>query len=198
MRTTSTIAAMAIAAAIFLPMTASAAPGQLAAGAQLTAKMNSTIDSGSARANDRFTLTIVSPYPDNNSVYAKAQLYGHVTRVVPAGQGRNAALEFAVDRIALVDGRQAAVPMVVQSQETQRHNNVGNVALTAVGGMIVGNIIGKTLFHTNIGGAVGLIAGALYANNQRTNVSLRQGSTVVMEVRRTVALVKPTTTASRP
>lgn len=191
------IASAAIAMACVAPLTASAGPGQLAAGTLLTSKMNSTIDSGSARANDKFTLTVVSPYPSNNSVYSKAQLYGHVTKVVPAAQGQNAVLEFAVDRIVLADGRQADVPLTVQSQETQRHNNVGNIALTALGGMIVGNIIGKTVFNTKIGGAVGFIAGALYANNKRTNVSLRQGSTVVMEVRRTVALVNPKTTASR-
>src|SRR5690348_4621652 len=136
------IASTAIAIACLAPLTASAAPGQLAAGALLTSKMNSTIDSGSARANDKFALTVVSPYPSNNGVYAKAQLYGHITRVVAAGQGRSAVLEFAVDRIVLVDGRQADVPLTVQSQETQRHNNVGNIALTALGGMIVGNIIG--------------------------------------------------------
>ena len=189
-------ASMAVVAVWLVPQLASAGPGQLAAGTLLTSRMNSTIDSGSARVNDKFTLTVVTPYPSNNSVYSKAQLFGHVTRVVSAGQGRNAALEFAVDRIVLVDGRRADVPLVVQSQETQRHNNVGNVALTALGGMIVGNIIGKTLFNTKIGGAVGFIAGALYANNRRTNVSLRQGSTVVMEVRRTVARVRPATTAS--
>jgi outer membrane lipoprotein SlyB len=85
--------------------------------------------------------------------------------------------------------------MQLQSQETQRHNNVGNVALTAVGGMIVGNMIGKSLFKSSLGGPAGLIAGALYANNKKTNVSLRQGSVVVTEVRQSVALLRPRTTA---
>lgn len=186
----------ALAFACVSPIAAYAGPGQLSAGSMVTAKMNSTIDSGSARAGDKFSMTLLSPYPSNNGVYAGARLYGHVTHVVAAGQGQNPVLEFNIDRIVLTDGRQAAVQMTVQSQETQRHNNVGNVALTALGGMIVGNIIGKALFKSNIGGAAGLIAGALYANNKRTNVSLRTGSVVVSEVRQTVALTYPKTTAS--
>ena len=183
--------------AFLLPMAAAAGPGQLSAGTMVSSKMNSTIDSGSAHAGDRFTMTVISPFPNNNNVYGNAQLYGHVTRVIAAGQGQNPALEFNIDRLVLADGRQAALSMMVQSQETQRHNNVGNVALTALGGMIVGNIIGKTIFKSNLGGAVGLIAGALYANNKRTNVSLRKGSVVVAEVRQTVALLNPKTTAMR-
>jgi uncharacterized protein YcfJ len=85
--------------------------------------------------------------------------------------------------------------MQLQSQETQRHNNLSNVAMTAVAGMLVGNLVGKTIFKSNLGGAAGLIAGALYANNKKTNVSLRQGSVVVTEVRQTVALVVPANTA---
>lgn len=190
------IAATAIAAACLMPLASSAATVQLASGSMVTSKMNSTIDSGSARAGDRFSMTVQSPYPSNNSVYNNAQLYGHVTRVVSAGQGRSPVLEFGIDRITLAGGRQANVSMLLQSQETQRHNNLGNIAVTAVGGMIVGNMIGKSLFNSKLGGPAGLIAGALYANNKKTNVSLRTGSVVVTEVRQTVALVYPAHTAS--
>jgi len=191
------IASTAIACACLLPMVASASTVQLAAGSMVTSKMNSTIDSGSAHTGDTFSMTVQTPYPNNNSVYSNARLYGHITRVVAAGQGQNAALEFTIDKMTLVNGRQASVSMKLQSQETQRHNNLGNVAITALGGMIVGNMIGKSLFKSNLGGAAGLIAGALYANNKRTNVSLRTGSVVVTEVRQTVALVYPASTAGR-
>jgi uncharacterized protein YcfJ len=182
------IAAIAVVFVCLVPLAASAAPGELSAGTMVTSKMNTTIDSGSAHVGDTFSMTVVSPYPSNNAVYANAQLYGHVTQVVAAGQGKNPVLAFNIDRIVLKDGRHAAVSMTVQSQQTQRHNNIGNVAITAVGGMIIGNMIGKTLFKSNLGGAAGLIAGALYANNKRTNVSLRAGSIVVTELRQTAVL----------
>ena len=189
------IASFAAALAITLPFVVLAAPGYLNAGTMVTSKMNQTIDSGSAHTGDKFSMTVVAPYPDNKSVYSNAQLYGHITRVVSAGQGKNPVLEFALDRIALADGRGADVAMTLQTQETQRHNNIGNIALTAAAGMIVGNMIGKTLFKSNLGGAVGLVAGALYANNKRTNVSMRQGSVVVTEMNKTVALNRPAITA---
>jgi hypothetical protein len=190
------IAATAIAFASMLPLAATASSTvSLNSGSMVTSKMNQTIDSGSAHVGDRFSLTVESPYPSNSSAFSNAQLYGHVTRVVRAGQGQNPVLEFGFDRVTLASGRTGTVSMLIQSQETQRHNNLGNVAMTAVGGMIIGNIIGKSLLKTNLGGAAGLIAGALYANNKRTNVSLKQGSVVVTEVRQTVALAYPRTTA---
>jgi hypothetical protein len=189
------IASTAAAFAVALPMAAFAAPTYLNAGAMVTSKINQTIDSGSAHVGDKFSLTVTTPYPSGNSQYSGAQLYGHVVQVVSAGQGQNAALAFAVDRMVLTNGRQGSVSMQLQSQETQRHNNLSNVAMTAVAGMLVGNLVGKTIFKSNLGGAAGLIAGALYANNKKTNVSLRQGSVVVTEVRQTVALVVPANTA---
>ena len=182
------IASTAAALAVVLPMAAFAAPVYLNAGAMVTSKINQTIDSGSAHAGDKFSLTMTTPYPAANAQYSNAQMYGHVVHVVSAGQGQNAELTFAIDRVVMASGRQGNVSMLLQSQETQRHNNLSNVALTAVAGMLVGNAIGKTLFKSNLGGAAGLIAGALYANNKKTNVSLRQGSVVVTEVRQTVAL----------
>jgi len=189
------IASAAGAIVIALPLVAFAGPGYLSAGTMVTSKMNQTIDSGSAHSGDKFSMTVVAPYPNSKSVYNNAQLYGHVTQVVSAGQGQNPVLEFALDRIVLADGRVANVKMTLQTQETQKHNNIGNVALTAAAGMIVGNMIGKTLFKSNLGGAAGLVAGALYANNKRTNVSMRQGSVVVMEMQQTVALSHPATVA---
>jgi hypothetical protein len=189
------VASTAVALAIALPLAASANPMYLNAGSMVTSKINQTIDSGSAHAGDKFTMTVTSPYPNSNGAYGNALLYGHVVQAVSAGQGRNAVLTFAVDRLVLSNGRQGNVAMKLQSQETQRHNNLSNVAMTAVAGMLVGNMVGKTVFKSNLGGAAGLIAGALYANNKRTNVSLRQGSVVVTEVRQTVALTYPSNTA---
>ncbi|HLJ83513.1 MAG TPA: hypothetical protein VKT51_05010 [Candidatus Eremiobacteraceae bacterium] len=191
------IAVIAIISALVLPFAAAAStnPVELNAGSMVTSSINQTIDSGSAHAGDKFTMTVMTPYPGNNAAYDNAKLFGHVTRVVSAGQGQNPVLEFNIDRMVLANGRQADVSMLLQSQATQRHNMIANTAVTALGGMIVGNMIGKSLFKSNLGGAAGLIAGALYANNKRANVSLRQGSVVVTEVRQSVALVYPKSTA---
>jgi hypothetical protein len=180
---------VAIAALLAAPTIAPAAKVvTLASGAMVTAKINQTIDSGSANEGQKFTMHVVQPYPMGNSEFAGAALYGHVTHVVRAGQGTNAQLQFAIDRVVLPNGATGRPVLMIQSQETQHHNNTTNLLLSAAAGMVVGNWIGKAVFHSNLGGAAGVIAGALYAQNARTNVSLRQGSEVVFESQRTVAL----------
>ncbi|HYK54315.1 MAG TPA: hypothetical protein VEV38_12350 [Candidatus Eremiobacteraceae bacterium] len=160
----------------------------LASGTMLDAKMNQTIDSGSAQIGQRFTMTVVPPYPQSNPQFTSATLTGHVTNVVPAGQGTNPELAFAIDKIALTNGASGHPSLMVQSQETQRHDNTTNVAASALAGMLVGNWVGKAVFQTNAGGAVGAVAGALFASNKKQNVSLVQGSQVVFESQQTVAL----------
>jgi len=150
--------------------------------------MNQTLDSGSAQVGQRFTMTVVGPYPRSDQAFAGASLAGHVTNVTPAGQGKNPELAFAIDRISLQNGAQGHPILTVQAQQTQQHNNTGNVAASALAGMLVGNWLGKAVFNSNAGGAVGAVAGALYASNKRTNVSLRQGSEVVFQAQQTVAL----------
>jgi predicted RecA/RadA family phage recombinase len=154
----------------------------------VNATMNQTLDSGSAQVGQRFTMTVVAPYPRSDQSFSGASLSGHVTTVTPAGQGKNAELAFAIDRISLTDGAAGHPILAVQSQQTQQHNNTANVAATALAGMLVGNWLGKAVFNSNAGGAVGAVAGALYASNKRTNVSLRQGAEVVFQAQQTVAL----------
>jgi len=89
----------------------------LAQGSMITAKINQTIDSGSSHTGDQFTLTVVPPYPASNTAFAGAQLYGHITKVLRAGQGSNPVLEFTVDRIRLANGRSAPASFTVQAQE---------------------------------------------------------------------------------
>jgi len=81
-----TIASAAVAAALVLPLAASAYtnPVELSAGNMVTSRMNSTIDSGSAHVGDKFSMTVLTPYPSNNGVYSNGQLYGHVTSVTAA------------------------------------------------------------------------------------------------------------------
>ena len=194
MNTRARIATCAAAAAMLLAPTVTPAVASaprvvtLAGGTMLDAKMNQTIDSGSAQIGQRFTMTVVAPFPQSNPQFASATLTGHVTNVVAAGQGTNPELAFAIDKIALANGATGHPILMVQAQETQRHDNTTNVAASALAGMFIGNWLGKAVFQSNAGGAVGAVAGALYASNKKQNVSLVQGSQVVFESQETVAL----------
>jgi uncharacterized protein YcfJ len=181
-------AALATAAMLAPSMAPASRVVTLSSGTNVTASMNQTIDSGSAQTGQHFTMTVVPPYPQSSSAFSGATLYGHVTKVVPAGQGTNPEIAFAIDRMVLRNGDVGSPYLVVNAEQTQRHDNTAKVAIGALAGMVVGNWLGKAVFNSNAGGTVGAIAGALYASNNRTNVSLRQGSQVVFESRRTVAL----------
>jgi hypothetical protein len=53
----------------------------------------------------------------------------------------------------------------------------------AVAGMLVGNMIGKTIFHTGIGGLLGAAGGFLIAKNNHQNVVVPAGTAVRVTLR---------------
>jgi uncharacterized membrane protein YebE (DUF533 family) len=112
-------------------------------------------------------------------------MYGTVTRVVRPGQGRNAQVQMTFTRLVMPSGATYAIDGVVTGAQVQTKNNALKEVGGAVAGMIVGNIIGKTIFHaaTGIGGFLGAAGGYLIAKNNRANVSVPQGSAVRVTLR---------------
>ncbi|MHB8140540.1 MAG: hypothetical protein ACYDHD_04670 [Vulcanimicrobiaceae bacterium] len=167
-------------------------------GAQITAQMNNTISTGSAHVGDQFTMNVVPPYPSGNPAYAGATVTGQVVKVIPAGQGRKPVLQLQFESLRLSDGTIVGINASMAStpvNQKQELRNGGRVALTTVGGMILGNIIGKTIFHTGGGGLLGAAGGFLYGYNMKSNVQLPAGSMVTLNMNRTVVIRRQ---ASRP
>jgi hypothetical protein len=54
--------------------------------------------------------------------------------------------------------------------------------------MLLGNAIGKTLFHVGGGGVVGAAGGLLYGLNGKSNFQLPQGSDVQITLNQTVTI----------
>jgi uncharacterized membrane protein len=77
---------------------------------------------------------------------------------------------------------------MTQDQRKQEQGNGGRTLLSTVGGMLLGNAIGKTIFHTGGGGVVGAAGGLLYGLNQKTNFSLPAGSDVQITLNQTVTI----------
>ncbi|MGZ3505716.1 MAG: hypothetical protein ACXWNJ_19285 [Vulcanimicrobiaceae bacterium] len=157
----------------------------LSKGDALNAVMEGTLDTGTAQVGDRFSLRVVSPYPEGDQDLANAVISGEVTKVTPAGQGRNPELYLSFNTITLQNG--ASYPIDAQMTgggPKQESRNGGHVALTTIGGMIAGNIIGKTIFHTNVGGAIGAAGGFLTGYNKKSNLKLDQGTQVSLTLTR--------------
>ncbi len=162
----------------------------LYSGAQINARMNSSISSATANVGDRFALTIVPPYPSGNAAFRGAQIQGVVTKVRRAGQGTKPEVDMKLQYLRMADGSVANISGKVTSAQRQAStaNNVGKAALGALGGMLVGNAIGKTIFHTSGGGAVGFVGGALLGANNKENFTIPQGSNVQLTLNQTVTI----------
>ncbi|HZZ64351.1 MAG TPA: hypothetical protein VFE17_02540 [Candidatus Baltobacteraceae bacterium] len=181
----SRIPALAMLLAFVLPVAALAQTVTLQQGQEMNVQMQDTIDSGSAYAGQHFTARVVAPYPNDDATFSNAIVNGTVIKVVPAGQGRNPELHFAWDSITLQNG--ASYPInaeMTTGGPTQQNKNGGHVALTTIGGMIAGNIIGKTIFHTGAGGALGAAGGFLVGYNKKSNITFKQGSSFKLTLTR--------------
>jgi hypothetical protein len=158
-------------------------------GAQINGRLRTELNSGSAHVGDRFIMDVVPPYPSGNPAFQGAIIAGEITSVTRAGQGTKPALGVQFDYLRLADGSTVDISAsMTQDQRKQEQGNGAHTLLTTVGGMLLGNAIGKTIFHTGGGGAVGAAGGLLYGLNQKTNFSLPVGSNVQITLNQTVTI----------
>jgi hypothetical protein len=158
-------------------------------GAQLNARMRTAVNTSTAHVGDRFVMDVVPPYPSGNPAYQGAIIAGEITSVTPAGQGRKPSLGLQFDYLRLADGSTVDIAAsLTQDQRKAQTKNGAKVALTTIGGMLLGNIIGKTIFHTGGGGLVGAAGGLLYGINQKSNFTLPAGSNVQITINQTVTI----------
>lgn len=185
MRLPSRIPALAMLVALLAPAVALAQTVTLNQGQAINVQMENTIDSGSAYEGEHFTAQLVPPYPNDDAMFANAVVNGTVIKVVQAGQGRNPELHFSWDSITLQNGTTYPISAEMTQGAPQAQNrNAGHVALTTIGGMLAGNIIGKTIFHTSAGGALGAAGGFLVGYNKKSNISMKQGQSFQLTLTR--------------
>lgn len=152
------------------------------AGEQYAGVINTTINTSNAYVGEHVALDHVT---SQNGSVSGAHMYGTVTHVVRAGQGRPAQLQMTFTRLTLANGSSYAIDGIVTGMKAQTKNNALKEAGGAIAGMIVGNIVGKTIFHasTGIGGFLGAAGGYLIARNNRENMSVPAGSAVRVTLR---------------
>ncbi|HLJ74010.1 MAG TPA: hypothetical protein VKU62_05460 [Thermoanaerobaculia bacterium] len=158
-------------------------------GAQVTGRLRSDVNSGNAHVGDQIVLDVVPPYPSGDPAYQGAVIVGEIQSVTPAGQGRNPAIGVKFDSLRMPDGTTTDFPASLTSDERKSDPKSGaRIALTTIGGMLVGNAIGKTIFHTGGGGVAGAIGGFLYGNNQKANFDIPAGSNMQLVLNQTVVI----------
>jgi hypothetical protein len=158
-------------------------------GAQINARMRGTINTGSAHVGDSFVMDVVPPYPSGNPAFQGAIIAGEITSVTSAGQGRKPSLGLQFDYLRLADGSTVDISASMTSdQRKSETKNGAKAALATIGGMLLGNAIGKTLFHVGGGGVIGAVGGLLYGVNQKSNFQLPSGSDVQITLNQTVSI----------
>jgi hypothetical protein len=150
------------------------------AGSAYAGAITSSVNSKSAYAGEPVTLTQVS---SPGAGITGARMYGTVTTVVHAGQGRPAQLQMRFTRLTLNSGASYAINGIVTGMQANTKSNALKEAGGAVVGMIVGNMLGKTILHTGGGGLAGAAGGFLIAKNNREDMTIPAGSAVRVTLR---------------
>ena len=119
-------------------------PTEIPVGTEFDVRLQSRLNSGTARVEDRFDATTIVPYERNGRVLVPAGsvLRGVVNSVTPASRGvnRKGELTLVFDRFS-IEGRTYSVRATVM-QALQGEADTGRVAAGAGVGAIIGGILG--------------------------------------------------------
>lgn len=168
-----TIAGTALAGFMAVTMGAALA---LSSGSVLNGTINQNLSSNHAYVGEPVSLSNVS-----GGGVSGGTLYGYVSSVQKAGQGRPGSIQLHFNRL-VANGSTYTVQTTVTNANVSTKNNALKEAGGALAGMLVGNAIGKTVFHSGLGGVAGAAGGYLLAKNNRQDVNISAGSTVQVQV----------------
>jgi uncharacterized protein YihD (DUF1040 family) len=119
---------------------------EIPVGTEFDVRLQSRLNSGTARVEDRFDATTIVPYDRNGKVLVPAGsvMRGVVNSVTPASRGisRKGELTLVFDRFS-IEGRTYSIRATVM-QALQGESDTGRVAAGAGVGAIIGAIIGGT------------------------------------------------------
>ena len=172
-----TLTAAAAALAVLLTQTAAfAAP---APGTVLHGTMAASLNTANAYVGEDVIVTNVAS--DSGAIQG-ATMRGTVTNLTRAGQGRAAKVRLQFDYLTLANGTTYPIDGVTLSVNAQTKNNTTKEIGGAIGGMLVGNALLKSVFAAAGGGILGAVGGFLLAKNSRQNMTIPAGSVVAVRV----------------
>lgn len=164
----------------FIAATAIAAQASLVSGSLLNGTINDNYSSNHASVGQSVTLSNVTS-DDGSGTITGGTLYGHVSAVQAASQGRPGKISFVFTKLITHAGSTYYVDTTVTKMQSNTKKNTLKEVGGGLAGMLVGNMIGKTIFHTGVGGFLGAAGGFLLAKNNKENVNVPKGS--VLQVR---------------
>jgi len=168
--------------ALIMAVLMSGAALALSPGTTFSGTINQTVDTANAYIGQQVSITNASA--PGAGIY-NATMYGTVTHLVRAGQGRPAELRITLHTLRLSNGAQYAISGVVTGWKAQTRRNTLKEIGGAVAGMLVGNVLGAWVLGSTlhgVAGAAGAAGGFLLAKNNRQNMVVGAGSQVQVEL----------------
>jgi len=159
-----------------------AAKPLIPSGSVINATLDTALDTGSAYIGEPVKLTVPQSAQNEPAGLAGATIFGKVVAAQAAGQGTNPSVQIAVDTIAPAASTD---PVPIDAKVLKVDPVSGSVIVKqaegTLGGMLLGNYIGKTM-DSNRGGLIGAVGGYLYASNSKANFSVPAGTPVSLEL----------------
>jgi hypothetical protein len=131
---------------------------------------------------------VVPPDAPDAAALQGATIRGHVQQAFAATPTKKAYIGIAFDTITFADGRTFPYPAKIIALQKKRSINAAQAAGEVLVGMVVGNMVFKTV-GLNGGGAVGAVGGAVYASQLAQNFKIPSSSTVKMQMTDVLATV---------
>lgn len=158
-------------------------------GAVINATLMTELNSASAYIGQPVTLSVPQSGLGNPAALAGATIYGKVIQAQAAAQGTNPIIQIAVDSIALPGSTdpQSLSAKVLKIDPIHGSAIAKEVGAT-IGGMLLGNWIGKAL-DTNQGGLIGAAGAYLLTANSKTNIRVPSGAPVTLQLTDALALM---------
>jgi hypothetical protein len=159
-----------------------AAKPPIPTGSVVNATLNTELNSASAYIGQPITLTVPQSGAGNPAALAGATIYGKVVAAQAASQGTNPVIQIAVDSIAM-SGSADPQPLSakVLKIDPSQGSTIAKQAAYTLGGMLVGNWIGKAL-DSNQGGLIGAAGAYLLSSNSKSNITVPSGTPVSLQL----------------
>ena len=157
------------------PVETRVSPTEIPVGTEFEVRLQSRLNSGTARVEDRFDTTTIAPFDKNGRtlVPAGSVMRGIVNSVTPATRGidRKGQMTLLFDRFS-IDGRTYSIRATV-TQALQGQEDTGKIAAGAGVGAIIGGILGG--FKGALAGIL-IGGGGTVAATEGTDVDLPPGT----------------------
>lgn len=174
-----------------LTLTAAAAGAQSVAapkGAEIDAKLQTTLSSKTNHDGDPFTLTEYDSFFHRHAGLNGAVIEGHLEHVTAAGPTHKATLNLIFDDIKFPDGstKPISVKVISVSEFEPKTHHIRDV------GLIVGGAVAGHMTHMGGGTVAGAAAGFVLASSLKSDITVKPGS--VVKLRALADITGPGTT----